>query len=195
MDNKDEHVIGIYEVFKTQSINQQEVQELVQRDFPAVRKRFSVLKSIDRAEDVLGQDNIELAIVPPASHMIVDRNSFATLLKSKVEEALLAKEKELRLMADEKVCRAAERITKDRLIMAELFKTLFLQTSQAIQAKIQECDSSEETVSKAQYAALKESILAQNSQILSLLSSPHFTTDALDEDDQHDQQQPSSSSC
>src|SRR3989338_6705723 len=102
-------MVGVYEVFRVESIEKSHLIELTKQDFASVRKRFTFLKPIHDPEELIAPSHdFELAITPPASHMIVDKNNFATLMKSKVDEAVGHKEKELRLIADAKVCAAAD---------------------------------------------------------------------------------------
>ena len=188
-------VVGVYEVFRVESIEKVKLQELAAGDFAGVRKRFTFLKAIESAEEILGAaaGDYELAITPPPAHMIVDRHSFATLMKSRVEAAIGEKEKELRLIADAKVCQAADRISHDRIVMAELFKAVFAKSQAAVEQQLQQCVGSSPPTSE-QLSALQCAVAAQRDEVFKLLDSSHFR-ESQEEEENHQQQQPISSSA
>lgn len=177
--------VGVFEVFRVGSTSREELAS--QEDLVSLRKKYSILSPIESLEQLRGENqNFELATVAPPTHMIVDKNSFASLMKQRIGEAIAEKEKEIRLIADDKVVHAAERIHKDRVLMASMFKAVFLAA----------CSDLEEEVSKAVDPSVRETLSGplgkHRAKILALLESEHFMEREQEQEQTDQDNQPSS---
>lgn len=189
----DDRDIGVFEVFRVGSVKRSELAQ--QDDLTALRKKYSLLCAVDSLEQVRGAGvDFELAVAAPPAHMIVDKNSFASLMRQRIGEAIAEKEKELRLMADDKVVMAAERIHKDRVVMAGMFKAVFLASWAQLEGDVGQITAPSDDDSQAAWrAGLASALDKHKAKMLALLNSEHFLERPAEQDAEHDQPAASSS--